>query len=179
MVGRLLPRVASRPGALEHGQMTEAEIIRAFTALPGVVHLLASDENGAPDVAWGDSFFYYDPDNEDPDHRRLPFATIVTKDYPGFDTTSDLDRPGVFRLNLAAGRDQFEALFGFAPAELDEHRTEFDFAALDRIIPHPVYGPQGWISVLVPGAGSRERTKQLITQVYERARRRHRPQRGR
>jgi Family of unknown function (DUF6194) len=163
-------------GAMQQpsGIVDQDAIIRSVKdTFTGVEVVRPTDGPGA-----GDTFFY-DPRRDLDPRRRLPFATIVTKDYPDFDTTSDLDRPGVFRLNLAAGRDQFEALFGFAPAELDEHRTEFDFAALDRIIPHPVYGPQGWISVLVPGAGSRERTKQLITQVYERARRRHRPQRGR
>ena len=42
----------------------------------------------------------------------MPFATIVTKDYTGFDTASDLNRPGVFRLNVGVGRDTFRALFG-------------------------------------------------------------------
>src|SRR5215470_13102186 len=142
--------------------MTEVEIIRSLAGLPGVVAVVASRENGAPEVAWGDSFFFYDPDNVAPDNRRLPFATIVTKDYAGFDTASDLDRPGVFRVNLAVGRDRFAELFGFVPAEFAERQTEFDFTALDRVVPHPVYARQAWISVLVPGAGSAEQAKQLI-----------------
>lgn len=155
--------------------MTEAEMIRVLTELRGVVAVTASKENGAPELAWGDSFFFYDPDNAGPDNRRVPFATVVTKDYANFDTTSNLDRPGVFRLNLAVGRDRFTNLFGFSPAEFADHRAEFDFTALDRIIPHPVYARQGWISVLVPDAGSDEQVKQLIVHAYERARRHHRP----
>ncbi|MEV1206071.1 DUF6194 family protein, partial [Microbispora rosea] len=31
--------------------------------------------NGAPRAAWGDTFFYYDPDDE-PANRKMPFATI-------------------------------------------------------------------------------------------------------
>jgi len=154
--------------------MTEAEIIRALADLSGVVVVVAGEENGAPEVAWGDSFFFYDPDNADPGDRRLPFATVVTKDYPGFDTASDLDRPGVFRLNLAVGRDRFTELFGFSPAEFAGRQTEFDFTALDRVVPHPVYARQAWISVLVPGAGSVEQVKQLIGHAYERARGRYR-----
>jgi hypothetical protein len=154
--------------------MTEAEIIRALADLPGVVVVVASEENGAPEVAWGDSFFFYDPDNADPGNRRLPFATVVTKDYPGFDTASDLDRPGVFRLNLAVGRDHFNELFGFAPDEFAERQTGFDFTALDRIIPHPVYARQAWVSALVPGADSEKQVQELIGHAYERARRRYR-----
>jgi hypothetical protein len=157
--------------------MTEEEIVRTLAALPGVVTVIASQENGAPELAWGDSFFFYDPDDAIPENRRLPFATIVIKDYPGFDTASKLDRPGVYRLNLAVGRDRFTELFGFAPAEFAERRTEFDFTALDRVIPHPVYATQAWISVLVPGAGTEKQVKQLIVDAYERAKRRHRPSR--
>jgi Family of unknown function (DUF6194) len=157
--------------------MTEADVIRALTGLPGVATVVAGEENGAPEVAWGDSFFFYDPDDGGPEYRKVPFATIVTKDYAGFDTASELDRPGVFRLNLAVGRDRFTELFGFAPAEFAERAAEFDFAALDRVVPHPVYATQGWVSVLVPGTHSEEQAGQLMVHAWERARRRHRPHR--
>ena len=41
--------------------MTEAEIIEFTGGLPGVTVVTASEAGGAPEVAWGDSFFYYDP----------------------------------------------------------------------------------------------------------------------
>ena len=77
--------------------MTEEEIIEFAGGLPGVDVLTASEGNGAPEVAWGHSFFYYDPDRDIPADKRFPFATIVTSDYPGFDEASKLDRDGVFR----------------------------------------------------------------------------------
>jgi hypothetical protein len=157
--------------------MTEAEIIRAFTDLRGVVAMIADGESGAPEVAWGDSFFFYDPDNVGGDYRRFPFATIVTKNYPGFDTASNLDRPGVFRLNLNIGRDHFTELFGFPPAAFADHETEFDYTALDRVIPHPIYGKQAWVSVLVPGESTEKQVRQLIEYAYEQAKRRHRQSR--
>src|SRR5262249_34701606 len=98
----------------------------------------------------------------------------VTKDYAGFDTASGLDRPGVFRLNLHVGRDVFTKLFGFTPPEFAERRDEFDFAAVDRIIPHPAYGRQAWGSVVAPGADSEQQIRQLIVHAYERATRHHR-----
>jgi hypothetical protein len=55
-----------------------------------------------------DSFFFYDPKGERQASRCMPFATMVTKDYDGFDTASDLNRPGIFRLNIAVGRQAFE-----------------------------------------------------------------------
>jgi Family of unknown function (DUF6194) len=152
--------------------VTEDEIIQTVSALPGVATVTASEANGAPEVAWGDSFFFYDPDGV-PANRRLPFATIVTKDYDGFDTSSDLNRPGVFRLNLAVGRTRFEQLFGFPPAEFPHHEADFDPAALDQVIPNPAYATQGWASVLVPGPGSDDMVRELITYTYERAKDRY------
>ena len=94
--------------------MTRDEIIAFVIGLPGAVEVTASEEHGAPEVAWGDSFFFYDPDGAA--DRRMPFATIVTKDYDGFDMASQLDRPGVFRVNIGVGRAAFEELIGYPPA---------------------------------------------------------------
>ena len=41
--------------------MTETEIIALAREMDGVVVLTATAESGAPEVAWGDSFIYYDP----------------------------------------------------------------------------------------------------------------------
>src|SRR4051794_11866080 len=92
---------------------SEAETVAAIAALPGVVAETASSASGAPEVAWGDTFFFQDPGGDG--DRRFPFATLVTKDYPGFDEFSDLDRPGVYRVNVHAGSERFTELLGFPP----------------------------------------------------------------
>lgn len=155
--------------------MTEGEVVRILAGLPGVVTVMASRENDAPEISWGDSFFFYDPGGTS--DQRHPIATIVTKNYPGFDTSSDLDRPGVYRLNLAVGRELFERLFGFPPADFASHAGEFDYAVLDRVIPHPVYARQGWVSVLVPGTHTEDQVRDLANDVCRRARDRYRPKR--
>jgi hypothetical protein len=55
---------------------------------------------GTDGIASGDTFFIYDPDRNLEPKRQFPFATIVTKDYSDFDRASNLNRPGVFRLNI-------------------------------------------------------------------------------
>jgi Family of unknown function (DUF6194) len=45
--------------------------------------------------------------------RRLPFATIVTRD--AYERVSNLDRPGVFRLNIGVGRETYRSMFGDLP----------------------------------------------------------------
>ena len=92
-----------------------------FSTFSGVDVVFASAENGAPEIAWGDTFFIYDPNRDFEDTRRFPFATIVTKDYGDFDNASNLDRHGLFRLNIGVSKKTFAHLFG---AERD-----YDFTA--------------------------------------------------
>ena len=128
--------------------------------------VVASRENGAPEVAWGDSFFIYDPDRNLPDTRRFPFATIVTQDYGDFDNASKLDRPDVFRVNIGVSKETFATLFA---AEGDH-----DFTQLDRLMPHPLYGPNHFVCVLNPSDSTFESIKPLLAEAYEIARRRAR-----
>src|SRR5690348_1560638 len=118
--------------------MDEAAI-RDFIAAnyPGVDVEIGSQEGGAPEIAWGDTFFIYDPEHNLEGARRFPFATMVIKDYGDFDNASNLNRTGVFRLNIGVSRETYDSLFG------DEARHEF--TELDRLMPHPVYGKNHWV----------------------------------
>ncbi|MEV0236618.1 DUF6194 family protein [Nonomuraea sp. NPDC050786] len=154
--------------------MTENEIIEFVSGFAGVVAMTVSEDSGAPEIAWGDTFFYYDPEGTLEARPRQPFATIVTKDYDGFDTASDLNRPGVFRLNIAVGSSEFERLVGYPPKEHAEHHADTDYTAADRVIPHPVYSRQGWISIVNPG----EQARPLLAEAHARAVAHHRPLRA-
>jgi hypothetical protein len=134
--------------------------------LAGVDVLVASAEGGAPEVAWGDIFFFYDPDRKLEGSRKFPFATIVGRDYGDFDNASNLDRPGVFRLNIGVSRETFESLF--------DTESGHDFSALDRLLPHPVYGRNHWVCVLNPSAATFETLKPLIAEAHEIAVKRYR-----
>lgn len=136
------------------------------TALRGVVVVIASAENGAPEVSWGDCFFFFDPDGRGEDARKFPFATIVTKDYGDFDNASRLDRAGVFRLNIDVGAEAFDALF--PPGAGVE-----DYSLLDKVIPHPVYAAYHWVSVLNPGPETFESVKPLLSKAHARHGRRY------
>lgn len=127
-----------------------------------------------PMTANGDTFFIYDPDGDLPPDRCFPFATLVTGDR--YDRVSQLDRPGVFRLNLGPSRETYRALFGPPPARLGPEgviETGHDFAALDQLLPHPVYAPQAWVSVLNPGEATWERVQALLKEAHELAVQRH------
>ena len=146
--------------------MTETEIIDFLSNLDGVVALAASAESGAPESAWGDWFFYYDPEGSET-NRQLPFATVVCSDYPGWDTQSQLDREGVYRLNVAVGRTAYERLIGHSPAAHAEHSADYDYTELDVLLPHPIYAVQGWVSILNPGPRTAALAQHLVADAHE------------
>jgi|SRR5579864_1591036 len=134
--------------------------IRDYVAatFPGVDVEIASAGDGSPEIAWGDTFFIYDPDHNLTGSRRFPFATIVTKDYGEFDNASQLDRPGVFRLNIGVSKETFASMFGAG--------GDHDSAALDTLMPHPIYGRNHWVCVLNPSDGTFEKLKPLLAEAY-------------
>jgi hypothetical protein len=122
----------------------------------------------------GDTFIFYDPQRDTDPSRRLPFATVVTKDYGDFDNRSHLDRPEVFRLNIGVSRDTFRTLFGYLPTDLEERMGEYDFAVLDQLMPHPSYGLQSWVCVLNPSSATFETViKPLLDEAYALVVKRH------
>ena len=145
--------------------MTHEEMVEFVEKLGGTIVVAASEESGDPEMAWGDTFFFYDPDGVTVTEKRMPFATIVVNDYPGFDEASALNRPGVFRVNMSVGRETFE--------RHSPHGVSIDYSVLDQVIPHPVYAAQSWLSVLNPGANTSEAVKTLLTEAHERARTRY------
>lgn len=123
-------------------------------------------------------FFFFACAELDPD-RRLPFATLVTRD--SYERVSRLDRPGVFRLNVGLDRATYRSLFGDLPRGDGSAvvETGHDYAALDRLMPHPVYAPLGWVSVLNPGADTWQTLWPLLDEAHARAARRVRAQAAR
>ncbi len=104
----------------------------------------------------GAAFFSLDPEKHWPN-----YATIVTTDEHDMGNPSDLWRSGVFRLNLGVGRATFQRLVG--------SMAEPDYAASDRVLPHPVYAKQLWISILNPSdATFRDVVMPLLTEAHDR-----------
>ena len=111
---------------------------------------------------FGYTFFFYGSD------RMLPFASTAASDNP-YDQVSNLDRPGVFRLNIGVSRQTFQSLFG--PSKVD--LSAYDFTALDKIMPHPEYAAQNFVCVLNPSETTYEKVQSLLAEAYDLAVRRH------
>ena len=111
---------------------------------------------------FGYTFFFYGS------NHTLPFATIASSDNE-YERISNLDRPGVFRLNIGVSRQTFQSLFGMAKVDV----SSYDFTALDVIMPHPDYAPQNFICVLSPSEATFEKIRTLLAEAYEIAVRRY------
>ena len=123
-----------------------------------VVHAITE---AFPDVdvvtAMGATFFSLDPEKHWPN-----FATIVTTDEHDMGSPSNLSaRPEVFRLNIGVSRQTFDRLVG--------DQADPDYAAVDRLLPHPVYAQQHWISILNPSAETFDGiVKPLLVEAHDR-----------
>jgi hypothetical protein len=133
--------------------MNESSVIEYITkTFPGV----ETSEN------FGYTFFFYRSD------RKLAFATLISSDYE-YDRISNLDRPGVFRLNIGISKQTFQSLFGRGKVDLNN----YDFTALDVIMPHPEYAQHHFICVLSPSEATFERIRTLLAEAYDIAVRRY------
>ncbi|WP_199542963.1 DUF6194 family protein [Prauserella sp. PE36] len=134
------------------------QILDTVTSFDRVLVLAPDASSGAPEIAWGDYFFYYAPDGRVPANVQ-PYGTIVTKNYPG-DTESDLEAEDRWRVNIHVGRTALERLTG---------QGVTDPAEPDVVLPHPVYGRQGWIAVVNPGERTSAQVLDLLRDAHERA----------
>ncbi|MFD3428958.1 DUF6194 family protein [Nocardia fluminea] len=136
--------------------MTIEEITDYVTGLGGVLVLRPTEGSEAPEISWGDTFFYYAPDGVVP--AGQPFATIVTKDYPG-DETSGLNRPGSFRVNIAVSKTTFV-----------EAGAPTDASIEDTVVAHPVYAAANWLAVVNPATATEATVRELLREAHDRAR---------
>lgn len=138
--------------------MSMEQIIATVRGFEGALVVVPEPGGDFPEIAWGDAFFYYSPDGVMP-RTTQPYGTVVTKNYPD-DGASDLDPPGRWRVNVHVGRT--------ALPEVDGGR--YDLAAADVLLPHPVYGPLGWICVVNPGERTTGTVVRLLREAHEAAR---------
>lgn len=113
---------------------------------------------------FGYALFFYESD------QRTPFVSIADSDND-FDAVSDLNRAGVFRLNIGVGSDTYQRLI---PSEAGE----LDYTEKNRFMAHPHYAAQKFICILNPEGDQLQETMQLIQEAHELAQERFIANRG-
>jgi hypothetical protein len=115
---------------------------------------VASMENVQREDNYGYVFFFVGDDH------LLSFATIANADNE-WDNVSNLNREGVFRVNIGVSRDTFGQLIGKA-----SENEPVDYSVLNTFLPHPEYAKQNFICILNPQGENAERTRELIREAH-------------
>ncbi len=105
--------------------------------------------------AWGYRFYFYGDDH------RMPFLTLANSDSE-YDNRSNLNREGVFRVNLGVRPETFRGMF--PPVESDS--SELDYTQLNVFLPHPDYAKQSFLCILNPLGDNVGRLQELIHEAY-------------
>lgn len=117
--------------------------------------------------SWGERGIFYNPENKL--KRGIYVLTIKEKDGDN-DKGSNLDRDGVYRVNIGLRKTTFQKMYGYIPARPAAGEIvdmDCDFTATDTILPHPVYAWMSWISILNPSIDTFQRLQPLIRESYE------------
>lgn len=126
-------------------------------------------EGVVPKDAWGETSYFYNPGRVF--DRGTYFATIKQKDGEN-DRASNLDREGVWRLNMGVSKGAYFELFGPPPPRPGKGGIVdggWDFTAKDQLTPHPIYGWMSWLSVLNPSNETWEKCRLLLSGAHMRA----------
>ncbi len=116
--------------------------------------------------SWGERGIFYNPENKL--KRGVYILTVKEKDGEN-DSSSNLNREGIYRVNLGVRKQTFLNLFGHIPARPPKGGVvdmDFDFTETDKILPHPVYGWMSWLCCLNPSAETSEELKPLIVEAH-------------
>jgi len=130
-------------------------------------YIKSTFENVETTVSLGYTFFFYRDDN------MHAFTTIASTGNE-YEQISNLDRPGVFRLNIGVSRETFQALFGTKKIDV----SAYDFTVLDTVMPHPDYSSQHFLCVLSPSEVTFEKIKPFLAEAYDVAMKRYNKRKG-
>ncbi|NOK62851.1 MAG: hypothetical protein GFH27_549293n248 [Chloroflexi bacterium AL-W] len=120
---------------------------------PEVEAFVTKLDNVQQEETFGYTFFFVGDDH------RLPFVTIGCSDNE-FDDVSNLNREGVFRINIGVSKKTYEALLANSDSEA------IDYAVLDVFLPHPHYSKQHFVCILNPTQKNVDITKHLIVEAH-------------
>jgi hypothetical protein len=119
-----------------------------------VESFVAGLENVQREENYGYVFFFVGDDH------LLSFVTIANADND-WDNVSNLNRDGVFRINIGISRETFDRLIRKSAGN-----EPVDYSVLNTFLPHPEYAKQNFICILNPSGENVQKTKELIMEAH-------------
>lgn len=130
-------------------------------------YCLKNLEGTVPVESWGERGILYNPEKRL--KRGVYVLTVKEKDGEN-DSASNLNREGIYRVNVGVRKQTFTRLFGPAPKRPEKGGVvdmPLDFSVVDQLLLHPVYAWMGWVCVLSPSEQTFEALRPLIQEGYE------------
>lgn len=90
----------------------------------------------------------------------VPFVSIAASDNE-YDKVSNLNREGVFRINIGISRTAYDEVVGHISSE------DVDYTTLNVFLPHPEYAKQNFVCILNPSGENAELTKKLMVEAHD------------
>ena len=116
---------------------------------------------------WGERGVFYNPNNTL--KKGVYILTIKEKDGDN-DKASNIDREGIYRINIGVRKETFKKLFKIIPERPKAGEIvnmDYDFTKTNVLLPHPVYAWMSWICILNPTEETFEKIKPYIQESYE------------
>ena len=132
-------------------------------------YLLTTYQHLNPINSWGERSYFVNPDLKL--KRGTYFATVKSKDGEN-DRASNLDREGVYRLNISLTPEKFNNIFGIKfsrPPKGGIIIGNYDFQKLNTFMPHPVYGWMNWIVINNPNLYNWQKCQEYLEIGYQKA----------
>src|SRR3954467_10171648 len=98
------------------------------------------------------------------EEQMTPFVSIAGSDND-YDNVSNLNRDGIFRVNIGVSSETYKRLFPKVPEKVD-------YSQLNIFMPHPHYAAQNFICILNPSGPELEQNMAFIEEAYAIAKRR-------
>ena len=135
-----------------------------------VEYLLKNYEGIVRGKEWGETALFYNPGKA---LARGTYFVFIKENDTKNDIVSDLNRKGVYRINMGVSKETFLSMFEKLPEKPQKGeivKMGYDFQEFDKIMPHLSYGWAGWICILNPSKVTFEKKlKPLIDEAYVRA----------
>lgn len=93
------------------------------------------------------------------DDHRIPFVTVASSDNE-FDNVSNLDRKGVYRVNIGVTKETFKELFRHPTSEF------IDYSKRNVFMPHPHYSRQHFVCILNPEDDNVEKVRRFALESH-------------
>lgn len=116
--------------------------------------------------SWGETAIFYNPGGK---LKRGRYVATIKESDGEHDKASNLNREGVYRLNIGSPKEDFISMFQELPKRPRAGCVvdmDYDFTMINQWMPHPVYAWMGWVCIVNPSRDQEDVIHELLMKSY-------------